>query len=367
MKDKNIRVNLLIKHMHQSDAMAYNMEYVASRTISEFGILNKTYEGTGRLYAKLKTSIDNNTCTKPGCRWEVEQLRRLEGAPQKSLDFISSVMAQLNVTDDKHYDVCQNSAYTVANQIMTKKPGFGKNEGYNVQVNLLEDGGQAIVFEGPFLEFPLVINSTTLEGLLNAGSNLVATTPDINKEMLSLLSELGIMEAGSNNPETGELTAQAKISEEFVLKNADGSFDYEIIDIGNGKGRNILKFDMDKIMRKAEPFINAEVAGLLDSEQEAVAAWNVFLAHQTSIEEDDQMAQDANAGHLLWDYEEVLPLSQEHKMTFEQRYLEYFKNNYLNQFITNKLPTVEEDAAVFDLEEGKNAKAQKFIDDNKLS
>ena len=140
------------------------------------------------------------------------------------------------------------------------------------------------------------------------------------------------MEAGSNNPETGELTAQAKISEEFVLKNADGSFDYEIIDIGNGKGRNILKFDIDKIMRKADAFINAEVAGLLSSEQE-----------------------------------EVLPLSQEHKMTFGQRYLEYFKNNYLNQFITNKLPTVEEDAAVFDLEEGKKAKAQKFIDDNKLS
>ena len=47
--------------------------------------------------------------------------------------------------------------------------------------------------------------------------------------------------------------------------------------------------------------------------------------------------------------------------------LEYFKNNYLNQFITNKLPTVEEDAAVFDLKEGKDAKAQKFMDDNKLS
>ena len=58
MKDKNIKVNLFIKHMNQSDAMAYNMEYVAARTVSEFGILNKTYEGSGRLYAKLKTAID---------------------------------------------------------------------------------------------------------------------------------------------------------------------------------------------------------------------------------------------------------------------------------------------------------------------
>ena len=36
---------------------------------------------------------------------------------------------------------------------------------------------------------------------------------------------------------------RAKIAEEFVMKNPDGSYDYEIIDIGNGKGRNILKFD----------------------------------------------------------------------------------------------------------------------------
>ena len=42
-------------------------------------------------------------------------------------------------------------------------------------------------------------------------------------------------------------------------------------------------------------------------------------------------------------------------------------NNYLSQFTTNKLPTVEEDAAIFDLEEGRQAKADKFIQDNKLS
>ncbi len=62
MKDQNKRINLLIKYMNKSDAMAYNMEYVAARTVSEFGILNKTYEGSGKLYAKLKTAIDNNNC-----------------------------------------------------------------------------------------------------------------------------------------------------------------------------------------------------------------------------------------------------------------------------------------------------------------
>jgi hypothetical protein len=78
--------------------------------------------------------------------------------------------------------------------------------------------------------------------------------------------------------ENGKLSPNAQISEEFVLKNPDGSFDYEIIEIGNGKGRNILKYDMDKIERKSNPFITAEVAGLLNLEQEAIAAWNVYLS-----------------------------------------------------------------------------------------
>ena len=150
------------------------------------------------------------------------------------------------------------------------------------------------------------------------------------------------------------------------MKNSDGSFDYEIIDIGGGKGRNILKFDMDKIERKVSPFINAEVAGLLSSEQQAVAAWNVYIAKGSTPEEDDQMVQNANAASESWSYEKDLPLSQDKKVLFESKYKEYFMENYIKQFITNKLPTVTEDATVFDLEEAKKAKAQKFIEANKL-
>jgi len=35
--------------------------------------------------------------------------------------------------------------------------------------------------------------------------------------------------------------------------------------------------------------------------------------------------------------------------------------------MTNQIPSVKEDAAVFDLEEAKKAKAQKFLDDNELN
>ena len=124
---------------------------------------------------------------------------------------------------------------------------------------------------------------------------------------------------------------------------------------------------MDKIKRKAEPFVNAEIAGLLSSEQSAVAAWNVYISKGTTASEDDQMTQNANAGDASWSYELDLPLAPEKKELFSVKYKEYFMNNYLMQFIKNQLPTVQEDAGIFDLAEAKQAKAQKFLDDNDLN
>ena len=288
-------------------------------------------------------------------------------APNKSLEFLTNIGSQLIVTNDMYYDVNQNYAYAVANAILTGKPTFAKSDGYNASLQLLENGSQRMIFEGPMLDIPFVINSDALDALMESGTDIVATTPDINKDMLRLLGEVGVMAGGSSNPETGELMPSAKIADEFVLKNSDGSYDYEIIDIGMGKGRNLLKFDLDKIERKVTPFINAEVAGMLSSEQSVVAAWNVFIGAGTSVSEDDQMAQNANAGFVAWSYEEDLPLMQDKKELFMVKYKEYFMNNYLKQFTTNQIPTVQADAAVFDLEEGKKAKADKFLQDNKLS
>ena len=249
--------------------------------------------------------------------------------------------------------------YSVANSVLLGKPGFSKTEGYDIVLDLLDNGSQEITFSGPFLERPLIINSVTLSSLLDSDTSIVATTPDINKDMLRLLVETGIFNKEDVSDE-GELLPTAKIQETFILKGPDQKPDYEIIDIGMGKGRNVLRFDLDKIEKKATPFINAEVAGLLSSEQEAVAAWNVYIAKGSSVEEDDQMVQDANAGSLAWSYEEDLPLTQDNKELFLEKYKKYFMNNYLKQFITNKFPTVEADAAVFDLAEAKKAKAEKL-------
>jgi len=366
MENKNITYNLSIQQANKSNALAYNEDYVAANIDASFNILDKAYANTGKQYAKLKMAIQSGKCLDESCNYEHEQVKRLNEAPQKSIEFLQQVVDELSVTEDNYYDVNNDYSFMVANCIMTNKPGFSKTEGYNVYLNLTQDGSQEIVFEGPLFEKPLVINNNTLSALLESNTSLVVETPDINVDMLKLLIDSGVLAEGSADEE-GNLLPEASLSEEFVVKNVDGSFDYEIIDIGMGKGRNVLKFDLDKIIRKTKPFINAEVSGLLQQEQSVVAAWNVFIARGSSEEEDDQMSQNANAGSLAWDYKEVLPLSQKNKELFEENYAKYFAKNYLKQFITNKLPVVEQDAAVFDLEEARQAKADKFLQDNNLN
>jgi hypothetical protein len=365
MENKNIEKNLFLKQLNESGALGFDKDFIATSYDVNFDILGKAFEGTGRAYAKLTMAIENNTCVSENCEYERKQLNILQEAPQKSLDFLSEIISQLSVVEDPNFDPNNNFKYTVANSILTEKPGFSKNHGYDIVLKIMKNGSLELTFTGPMFEEPLVLNSSALESLQQLGISIVAETPDINALMMKLLTNIGLFT--SDQLIDGELSPTAVIADEFIVKNSDGSYDYEIIDIGNGKGRNILKFDMDRITKKVMPFINAEVAGILSSEQDAIALWNVYIAKGTSVEEDAQMAQNANAANESWSYEEDLPLSQNKKVLFESKYIEYFMNNYLSQFITDRLPTVEEDAAVFDLSEARSAKAKKFLQDNKLS
>jgi hypothetical protein len=364
--ENNLLQNLFLQQFNQSNSIAYNESFVSNTSDYNFQILDNAYRNTGRVYAKLKLAIESNKCQDETCSLELAEIKHMDQAPQLSLDFLSSLMAELSVTDEPNFDPNNNYKYTAANSILNGRPGFSKSDGYNVYLDLLPGGSQQIVFIGPAFEYPLVINNTALGSLSKAETSLIASTPDVSKDMLRLLTEVGIFSPDMVG-EDGQLSAGAKITEEYVIINPDGTPDYEIVDIGNGKGRNILKYDLDKIEKKVSPFVNAEVAGLLSSEQDAVAAWNVYISKSTSAEEDDQMAQNANAGDSSWSYTEDLPLTQDKKVLFEKKYKEYFMNNYLKQFTTNQLPTVQADAAVFDLAEAKKAKAQKFLKDNKLN
>ena len=365
MENNNILQNLFLKQFNESNAIAYNKAFVASDSDYNFQLLDNAYRLAGKYYAKLKIAIESNKCESEHCALELQQLKQLEEAPQASLGFLESVISELSVTEESSFDPNNDYRYAAANSVMTGKPGFSKTDGYQVYLDLLQNGSQQIVFMGPTFQPPLIINSSSLSALLDSDTSLVVSTPNIGKDMLRLLPETGLFMQEMIN-ENKELKATAKISEEFVMKNTDGSFDYEIIDLGGGKGRNVLKFDMDKIEKKVTPFINAEVAGLMSSEQDVVAAWNVYISKDTSVMEDDQMVQNANAAGSSWLYEIDLPLSQDKKDIFAVKYKTYFMNNYVNEFTKNQTPTVKEDAAVFDLAEKRLAQAEKFEKENNI-
>lgn len=348
MDNKNLITNLTIKQMVESSAMGFNKEYIARSSDVNFDILGKAFIDTGKTYAKLKIAVETNNCISDNCEYELNKIKQLEQAPNAALDFLATLLSNVEITEDPNFDPNNNYEYTVVNCIFKERPGFSKTDGYDIGLYLLEDGSQQLVFTGPAFEKPLVINNSSLNSLNEAGTTLVASTPNINKEMGALLTEVNIFpkeDIGENNM----LKPNAKIKEEFILKTADGNFDYEILEIGNGKGRNILKYDMDRIKRVSNPFVDAEIAATMASEEETIAAWNVYLSEGK-----------------YWSYTQDLPLDQNKRDEFSKKYKDYFMNNYLLQFTKNQLPTAPEDAVVFDLAEAKKAKAQAFIEANNL-
>lgn len=348
MSNKNVITNLTIKQMAESSAMGFNKDYIARSSDVNFDILGKAFRDTGKIYAKLKIAIETNNCISDYCEYELNKVKQLEQAPQAALDFLSMIISNVEITEEPNFDPNNNFEYTVINSILKERPGFSKTDGYDIALHLLEDGTQDIIFTGPAFEKPLVINNSALNSLNESGTTIVASTPDITKDMVKLLTEVNIF-SPEDVSEAGQLKSGAKIKEEFILKTADGSFDYEIIEIGDGKGRNVLKYDIDKIQRVSKPFIEAEIAATMASEEETIAAWNVYLSEGK-----------------YWSYTEDLPLDQNKQDEFSKKYKDYFMNNYLLQFTKNQLPTIQEDAVVFDLAEAKKAKAQAFIEANNL-
>ena len=363
----NIQKNLMIRHMNNSDVLAYNRDFIAKPTNTNFNVLD-AFKGTEREYARLEIAIKNNDCIMgDDCSIELATLSKLKAAPQMFIDFMANVAGELQITETSNFDPNCNADYTVANCILTDKPGYSKDEGYDVELILRqEDGTQELVFQGPMFYRPLVFNSSTVASLLDSGTYLVAPTPDLPKEMQELLVETGLFNPDMFDKKTKKLIDGAKISEAFILKNVDGSPDYEIIDIGNGKGRNVLRYDIDKMERKATPFVEAEVNGILSSEQQAIAAWNVYLAQDTE-DENVIISQDKYAWSDSWTYENDLPLSEDKRFMFLDKYKKVFAKNYIMNYTKNQLPFIEKDAGVFELAEAKEAKAQKFLDDNNLN
>ena len=90
MENNNLLQNLYLKQFNQSDAIAYNREFLANTSDYNFQLLDNAYRDSGKIYAKLKIAIETNDCMSEDCALELAQLKQLEGAPQASLEFLSS-------------------------------------------------------------------------------------------------------------------------------------------------------------------------------------------------------------------------------------------------------------------------------------
>ena len=98
-ENKNITTNLILKQFNKSNAIAYNLDYLSSTSDSTFGILNKAYAETGKKYARLKMAINRNECESENCEYETKRLAELLQSPQDSMDFLSNILSQVNVTE----------------------------------------------------------------------------------------------------------------------------------------------------------------------------------------------------------------------------------------------------------------------------
>jgi len=345
--EENRTRNKVIKDVQRSNALAFRPDILSKSISEDFGVLNKAFEGTPELFAKAQLAIKNGS-TEDGEK-DLKTVNRLQGAPKKAIEFMENLIGELSTTDSSNFDINNNAEYSILNAMINKKPGFSKNQGFDLDMKLLDDGTQELTATGPgFKGNGLTINSGTLNSLLEAGSSIVAETPPIEKDMQMLLNETQLFDASMVGPD-GNLSNDAKISEEFILRGDDGEPIYETVPISKTKARKVLKFDQEKIASKINPFVNAEIASLFEEEEGVIAAWNTYIEPNTTKDEDMQTSEPYSAGKNSWSYENDLPLTEENKELFSVKYKKYFTDNYLKQFTKNQAPFKKQDQETFDI------------------
>ena len=103
MENKNIINNLIIKQINESDALAFDKDFISKGHDVNFDILGKAFKGTGKIYAKLKMAIENNTCVSENCKYEYDKLKKLQEAPSEALEFLQLLLSQLETTEDSNF------------------------------------------------------------------------------------------------------------------------------------------------------------------------------------------------------------------------------------------------------------------------
>ena len=347
MRLDNKYVNKILKEYSQSDAIGFKIDAfkqpVNGGSTANTPAVDAMYEGTSQEYANLTGDLKSGKLSGDEGMIAQNRLRSLEGAPATTKNFLENLYSVFDGTEEKHYDPNNNYEWALLNKIFKGAPGFGENQGYSIEMGINEDGSQNLTAYGkPFSDGKFVVNSQSLNDMLEAGIEPVSITPDVPTAMQGVAVGSGIFK--SEMVDTDKLKPNAELDiETYALRGPDGKFLYDEIDVNETQSRKIHKFDKQKILQKVDPFLRAEIAGIMESESGAVAAWNMFIGSSISAEEDDQREIDATAGDNSWSYD-ILPLDAKHKRDFYEGYKEYFFDNYLKAFTENIIPEGEEGA-----------------------
>ena len=347
MRLDNKYVNKILKEYSQSDAIGFKIDAfkqpVNGGSTANTPAVDAMYEGTSQEYANLTGDLKSGKLSGDEGMIAQNRLRSLEGAPATTKNFLENLYSVFDGTEEKYYDPNNNYEWALLNKIFKGAPGFGENQGYSIEMGINEDGSQNLTAYGkPFSDGKFVVNSQSLNDMLEAGIEPVSITPDVPTAMQGVAVGSGIFK--SEMVDTDKLKPNAELDiETYALRGPDGKFLYDEIDVNETQSRKIHKFDKQKILQKVDPFLRAEIAGIMESESGAVAAWNMFIGSSISAEEDDQREIDATAGDNSWSYD-ILPLDAKHKRDFYEGYKEYFFDNYLKAFTENIIPEGEEGA-----------------------
>ena len=228
----------------------------------------------------------------------------LQQAPGAATEFLEELTGELSVIDTENFDINNNAEYAILKAMIDGQAGFTAAQGFKLALDL---NPMVLRASGPgFKNGGLEIAADALKSIIKSGGAMLAETPKVQPEMVDITSKL--LEDQSM-VQKENFSDDAKISEEFFVKE-DGKFKYEQIEVGEGKARNVLVPDMERIEAKAKPFLNASIAMMLEDEESAVALYNTML--KDDITEDEQLESDETkkAGNDSWVYKDVLPLSR---------------------------------------------------------
>jgi len=347
MRLDNKYVNKTIKEYSQSDAIGFKIdafkESVNGGSLQDTPAVDAMYQGTSQEYADLTQALKSGKISGDEGQIAQNRLRALDQAPGVTKNFLENLYSVFDGTEEKYYDPNNNYEWALVNKIFKGAPGFGENQGYSVEMKMKEDGSQDLIAYGkPFDGGEFVVNSASLNDMLEAGIEPVSVTPDIPTDMQAVAASSGIFEDSMIEGDKLKPSALLDI-DTYALRGPGGEFEFEEVQINDKQKRKFHKFDKDKILQKVDPFLRAEIAGIMENESSAVAAWNMFIGSKITGEEDAQREIDATAGDNSWSYD-ILPLDAKHKRDFYEGYKEYFFDNYLKAFTENIIPEGAEGA-----------------------